>query len=130
MAKFSQASKSKLATADRRLQELFNLVIKEHDCTVLYGHRSNEEQDELYRKGLSKLKGGQSSHNSNPSRAVDVVAYPINWKDYKRHYHFAGIVLGIASQLGIKIRWGGDWDMDDDLNDQTFNDLVHFEVIE
>jgi peptidoglycan L-alanyl-D-glutamate endopeptidase CwlK len=27
-----------------------------------------------------------------------------------------------------RIRWGGDWDMDNDLSDNTFNDLVHFEL--
>ena len=43
---------------------------------------------------------------------------------------FAGYVQGVAEQLGIKIRWGGDWDSDFDFKDQTFNDLVHFELRE
>ena len=41
----------------------------------------------------------------------------------------AGLVLGIAAVFGIKIRWGGDWDSDNDLNDQKFMDLAHFEEI-
>ena len=36
-------------------------------------------------------------------------------------------MLGVAAAEGIKIRWGGDWDRDNDLADQSFNDLVHFE---
>lgn len=71
-----------------------------------------------------------SKHLALPSRAVDVAPYPINWGDKKRFYHFAGYVQGLAAQLGISLRWGGDWDGDNDLNDQTFFDLVHFELKE
>ena len=45
-------------------------------------------------------------------------------------YYFGGIVRGIALEMGIRIRWGGDWDGDHTLNDQNFNDLLHFEVID
>jgi peptidoglycan L-alanyl-D-glutamate endopeptidase CwlK len=27
------------------------------------------------------------------------------------------------------VRYGGDWDGDKDINDQTFNDTVHFELV-
>ena len=43
-------------------------------------------------------------------------------------YAFGGFVKGVASQKGIKIRWGGDWDSDNDLHDQNFIDLPHFEL--
>ncbi len=33
-----------------------------------------------------------------------------------------------AKDLKIEIRWGGDWDRDGDTTDQTFNDLVHWEL--
>jgi len=36
--------------------------------------------------------------------------------------------MGVASQMGIKIRWGGDWDSDGSVCDNKFNDLVHFEL--
>ena len=49
-------------------------------------------------------------------------------KDVARYYYFGGFVLGTAEELGIDIRWGGDWDGDRDLDDQSFDDLVHFEV--
>ena len=65
--------------------------------------------------------------------AVDVVPYfkskpNIRWNDKNKFYEFAGFVQGIASQLDIDIRWGGNWDSDDELNDQTFFDLPHFEL--
>ena len=49
-------------------------------------------------------------------------------KNLCRFYHFAGWVLATASRLSIPIRWGGDWDGDRDFMDQTFDDLVHFEL--
>ena len=41
----------------------------------------------------------------------------------------AGFVMGIANTVGIKLRWGGDWDKDTELKDNKFNDLGHFEII-
>ena len=41
-------------------------------------------------------------------------------------YYFGGFVLGTAQEMGLDIRWGGDWDGDRSL-DQRFDDLVHFE---
>jgi peptidoglycan L-alanyl-D-glutamate endopeptidase CwlK len=60
---------------------------------------------------------------------VDVAPFPIVWTDTKRFYAFGGFVLGVAQGLGIRIRWGGDWNNNRYLNDQQFNDLVHFELI-
>lgn len=128
MPRYSKRSKSKLAECDPELQRLFREVIKHIDCTILTGHRGMEAQNDAYRKGFSKLKFPQSKHNKFPSRAVDVAPYPIDWKDKEAFYHFAGIVRGIASQMGIELRWGGDWDSDNDLHDQTFMDLPHFEL--
>jgi peptidoglycan L-alanyl-D-glutamate endopeptidase CwlK len=53
---------------------------------------------------------------------------PLDWKDMKRFYYLAGIVKAVALARKVKIRWGGDWDGDHDFKDQTFNDLVHFEL--
>ena len=130
MYKFSEKSKAKLATCNGRLQELFNQVIKYYDCSILEGHRSDERQEELFRQGKSKLRAGQSKHNKNPSLAIDVAPYPIDWNDKNKFYHFVGYVKATADQLNIKIRCGADWDNDNDLNDQTFFDLPHFELVE
>lgn len=126
--KFSENSKKELLTCHPDLQKIFNLVIQHYNCTIICGFRTNEVQQELFKNGKSKLKAGQSKHNLQPSRAVDVIAYPIQWKNSKRNYHFAGYVQGVADALGIKIRCGADWDGDNDFFDQTFDDLVHFEL--
>lgn len=140
MPSFSESSLAKLETADSDLQALFKLVVKKFDCTILVGHRDKIAQDLAYEKGNSKLKWPDSKHNTKPSLAVDAAPYPINWGDHNtpkeqrvkalcRFYLFAGYVIRTAETMGIKIRWGGDWDMDLDIFDQTFDDLVHFEKV-
>ena len=130
MPRFGRKSKERLATCDERLQEVFNEVIQFVDCSVLEGHRSQERQDKLYDEGKTKVKYPRGRHNSNPSRAVDVTPYPVDWEDRERQTLFAGFVLGIARAKGIKLRWGGDWDMDFEVMDNRFDDFPHFEVID
>ena len=135
MPKFGKSSRARLDTCHPKLIALFEEVIKEYDCTVLEGHRDRDRQNEMLRTGRSKLGWPKSKHNSKPSIAVDVVPYPINWKNTKRMTHFAGYVFGIANRMGIKLRWGGDWNTnafvaDGGLDDQGFFDLPHFEMVE
>ena len=120
MPKFSKRSLDNLASADFRLGVLFKEVIREVDCTIICGHRGEEEQEAAYRAGNSKARWGQSKHNSLPSKAVDVMPYPIVWKDRERLFHFAGYVKGVASQLGINVKWGGDF--------EGFFDGPHWEI--
>lgn len=132
MATFSKKSISNLLTCHEDLQKVFLYVVSHYDCTVTQGVRGKMEQNDFYRRGLSKLKYPQSKHNKTPSLAIDVAPY-IAGKgviyDKNQCYNFAGFVLGVASMMGIKVRWGGDWDQDRDINDQSFLDLVHFELI-
>jgi len=127
--KFGTRSKKNLEEADLQLQLLFNEVIKHYDCAVIEGHRGKEEQDKLFHAHKSQLKFPQSKHNKIPSQAVDVVPWPVDWNDKERFYHFVGLVKGIATQLGIDIRMGADWDGDNTFKDQTFHDLPHFELL-
>ena len=128
MPRFGRKSKERLASCDPKLQKLFNEVIKHVDCSVLEGHRGKERQNKFYDEGKSKVRYPNGRHNANPSLAVDVTPYPVDWEDRERQTLFAGFVLGIARGLGIKIRWGGDWDMDFDVQDNKFDDFPHFEI--
>ena len=130
MARFGRRSKARLATCDPRLQKVFNEVIKEIDCSVLEGHRSEERQNKLFKEGKTKVTYPKGRHNASPSLAVDVAPYPIDWKDRERFTLFAGYVLGVASRMGITLRWGGDWNMNWEVNDNRFDDFPHFEIRE
>jgi peptidoglycan L-alanyl-D-glutamate endopeptidase CwlK len=136
MPRFSNASLSKLATCHIDLQTLFKEVIKTFDCTIVEGHRGEEAQNKAYDEGFSKLRWPHGNHNKNPSQAVDVIPYPINWNDERLHTWFGGYVLGIAQILKSQgkmthsIRWGGAWNGLGKLNSPSqFNDLVHFELL-
>ena len=128
MPKFGKKSKERLATCDERLQEVFNEVIQFVDCSVLEGHRGQERQDQLYIDGKTKVKYPNGRHNRFKSYAVDCTPYPGDWADRERQTLFAGFVLGVARSKGIKLRWGGDWDMDFKVMDNRFDDFPHFEV--
>lgn len=130
MAKFSDNSKKELRTCDERLQLLMNMLIRKYDVAVIEGHRGKKRQNNLYKEGRSKLEYPNSKHNSDPSLAVDIAPYPIDWEQTNRFYYMAGKVMTYADFLDIPLRWGGDWDGDHKFQDQTFDDLVHFEIDE
>jgi len=135
MPKFGKNSLKQLKTCDAKLQEVFNEVIKTVDCSVLEGHRSEVRQNALYKEGKTKVTFPKGRHNSSPSNAVDVVPYPVDWGDRERFTLFAGFVIGIAKSMGIKLRWGGNWDMWEEngrweVNDNKFDDFPHFELRE
>ncbi len=130
MPKFSNTSLDRLETCDIRLIRLFNTVVKTYDCTIICGHRNAQRQDRAFNEKKSKLKYPESKHNSYPSEAVDVAPYPIAWNDLGSFYIFAGYVMRVAEEMGIKVRYGGDWDGDKKTADQDFHDLAHWEIVE
>lgn len=128
MPRFGKRSIGRLQTCDQKLQELFYEVVKHFDCSIIEGHRGEERQNKAYADGKSKVKYPNGKHNQNPSIAVDVAPYPIDWSDRDRFHYFGGFVLGVAKEMGMNIRWGGDWNQDTETKDNKFDDLVHFEI--
>lgn len=128
MAKFGNRSNVNLESCHDDLIKLFNKVVSGFDCSVICGYRNEADQNKAFNEKRSKVKFPNGKHNTLPSRAVDVVPYPIDWNDTKRFYFFGGYVIATAKSMGIKIRWGGDWDGDTLVGDQSFNDLPHFEL--
>lgn len=105
------------------------------DLDVIEGERSLERERELIGAGKSKLTDPMRCLHVRQVdgyvHAVDVAPWPATadvWKDTRRFYLLGGFVLGVASQLKKRIRWGGDWNGNTVIGDQTFNDLDHFEV--
>lgn len=138
MPVFSQKSLQQLATCHKDLQTLFNEVIKYRDCIVIEGHRGIDAQNKAYAEGKSKLQWPNGKHNSYPSNAVDVAPCfdgKIDWNRETQFYFFGGFVQGIAEilksqgRISHDIRYGGDWNMNDDVSDESFLDLVHYEIV-
>lgn len=130
MSQFSITSLQRLNTCDIRLQAIFKEVIRHVNCTILCGHRGEEEQNKAFVEGKSKKQWPEGEHNKVPSKAVDAAPWPIDWEDRERFCLFAGIVLGISSQMAIKLIWGGDWDSDFNIKEHKFFDGPHFELVD
>ena len=129
MARFGNESIARLETCHSRLQTLFREVVTSFDCKIECGYRGEEEQNAAFRNNRSTKKFPDSKHNTQPSIAVDVIPYPVDWENISRFYFFGGYVKAKAESMGILIRWGGDWDGHTLTDDQKFLDLPHFELI-
>jgi len=134
MPSFSEQSQENLDSCHSDLIVIFEEVIKIFDCTVICGHRTEEEQTAAFFDNNSQTEWPDSKHNQEPSLAADVAPYPLDWNDRERFTLFAGYVWGVAESLKSQglishsIRWGGDWNQDSQVKDNKFDDLVHFEL--
>jgi len=126
MYKFGKRSRERLKGVDTRLINVLNELIKMMDVTIIEGVRTKERQAELLKQGATKVK--YSKHMEG--KAVDLAPYPIDWENRDGFYYMGGMIRGIAKQLGLKIRFGGDWNSDGDTKDNNFDDLVHIEILD
>lgn len=136
MPHFGIDSKTRLYTIDDELQAVLNRSILHFNFKIIWGYRGEVAQTEAYLTGRSTKQWPDSKHNRNrlgevraPSMAVDIAPWPIDWMDVERFYYLAGWVMCDAAALGIALRWGGDWDRDTEVQDQSFFDLGHFELV-
>ena len=102
------------------------------DLTVIEGLRTPERQQELLKQGATKV--AVSRHMSG--NAIDIAPYPIDWKDTARFKEMARIMFESAHELGITIRWGGNWSRIDENQPypplapgkKPLIDMPHFEL--
>ena len=132
MPRFGKRSRDRLKGVDSKLVNVLNEVVKNFDITVIEGLRSQERQNELVAQGKSKTKFGKHVQG----RAVDIAPYPIDWNARDDFHYLGGWVLAEAAKMGVKVRWGGDWNASSlfkgqrTTKDNSFDDLVHFELLD
>ena len=142
---FSLSSKShrRLEGVDYMLALCVKRAIKitETDFSVIQGLRTQTQQNELFRQGLSKVKFS----NHQLGRAIDLqpwVGYSSD--DIHDYLEVAYSMREAAIECGVSIRWGGFWDCKDITkitademlagqiaqanNDDYLNDCPHFEL--
>jgi peptidoglycan LD-endopeptidase CwlK len=123
----------------------YALQLSDVDFGIAEGHRSLKRQQELFNQGKSKIDGvnKKGKHNYKPSLAIDIFAYHPDAEvrrqiayDLNTLCYIAGVIISASKILYSKglirtqIRWGGNWDGDGIIiKDQSFNDLVHFELV-
>jgi len=131
MPKYSVKSSNILRRAVPELQLVCNELVLYFDNTVLCSYRDKAGQDAAVASGASKTPWPTSKHNVMPSRAVDLRPYfakepHLRWEK-EAFVYMAGHIIMIAHYRGIKLRWGGDWNLDNDPADGW--DWGHFEVL-
>ena len=129
MANFGDRSTANLATCRPELVRVAQIVIVHFDFAVICGQRGREEQERAFLEGYSKVHWPESKHNTEPlSEAFDLAPYPIDWDDRDRFVLLAGHVLQAGYEAGIEIVWGGDWNRNNIIKDERFQDLGHFQL--
>ena len=128
---FGKRSLDNLETVHAHLKAVAFLALKlsPHDFTITEGVRSLARQKELVAKGASKTMN--SYHLDSKDGIIDgkgcaLDFYPFyggqvqvnaNWKYFKE---IADAFKQAASDLGVRITWGGDW--------KTFKDGPHIQL--
>tara|TARA_R110000744_G_scaffold337468_1_gene442684 strand:- start:78 stop:554 length:477 start_codon:yes stop_codon:yes gene_type:complete len=152
---YGKGSEARLNTCHYDLQRIARMALSIGlmDISVICGNRSKEEQNALY-PACTSVKFPNSKHNSLPSMAIDLAPYHpvygylsghktqinriagaenISYAEAhcfiaSEYNRLAGIVLSCAKHLNIKLRWGGDWNSNNNTLDQSLVDLPHFEL--
>jgi len=134
---YGNESLRRLKSCHPLLQDICNKALEQSpfDLTILEGFRGEEKQNQMVREGRSQLQWPRSKHNKNPSKAVDIAPYPIDWNNTMQFHVLAGIMFAVADRqrlkdAGYRLRWGGDWNGNWSNRDQSFHDLPHFELTE
>lgn len=99
------------------------IELTEYDFSVIEGLRSIETQRQYVEKGVSKTMN--SRHLTGHAVDLYPVGRPTPWE---RCPAIASAMLDAAKELGVSIRWGGDWNMDGNSKDERFYDGPHFEL--
>lgn len=146
--KYSKSSLVKLEGVHPSMVDFAFEIANVIDCKLVYGVRTDKEQNELYKAGRSTFDGYTKKSNHQVKSdgygyALDILPLPngvnmYNGKDPEnklRWAQFDGLCHGIAYKLGIKVKTGFKWrdNMMDSLaraeRDNTLPDGNHVELV-
>lgn len=126
--KFDAASEKSLSKTMPELAKVIRLAREEVEFRVLDSTRGEKAQEKAFREGKSKAHFGQSAHNYEPAIAVDLFPAPYSWNDLPAFDNLSKVVLRIAKEQKVPIRWGGDWNQDGDKTRNDGWDKPHYEL--
>ncbi len=128
MFNLSDKSKQNMAGVDPRL---VSIVTKALEISIVDfgipsdgGIRTPERQKELFDKKLSRADGYTKKSKHQTGKALDFYAF-VDGKASWEPVHLSLVAcafLQAASELGIKLKWGGLW--------KGFRDMPHVELID
>lgn len=128
MPSFGKASLASRSQLHPKLQEIVDEAIKIVDFKILDATRGRAAQELAFKKGNTKAHFGQSAHNYVPAIAMDLFPAPYDWDNTAAFLALWKVIMPIAKAKGIPLRWGGDWDMNGQVNTSGLVDLPHYEL--
>jgi peptidoglycan LD-endopeptidase CwlK len=107
------------------------------DFSVLEGVRTLKRQQELYAQGRTKpgpkvtwtMNSKHRAQVDGFGHAVDLVPYPLDWNATSKFAAISKAMMAAAKDVGVKVRWGGNWDGDDRPGEKGEFDGPHFEIV-
>lgn len=119
--RLGKRSRDNLVGVHHDLARVVELAIKrsEVDFIVLEGIRSDARQLQLYNAGASQLKSGGRHQTGHAVDLGAMVGNKVRW-DWPLYRKIAVAMKSAAAELGVDLRWGGDW--------KSFPDGPHFEL--
>ena len=147
MADFHQygtSSSAKLRTCHDEIVLVMGEALKmtppSVDITIVWGYRNKGQQNAIDPR-LTTKRWPASYHNAEDddgepcSDACDFAPWitlptgkkGIPWKDVSLFAFVAGVIQAAASNLGIEITWGNDFDRDGSTEDQSLADVGHIQ---
>ena len=118
--KFTAASRRRLSLAHPELQRLMNLSRDQIAFEIGDSQRGRKAQEKAFASGHSRAHFGQSAHNWSPAVALDIHPLPLDWNNIPSFVALSKVILPLAAQLRIPIRWGGSW--------TSIKDYPHYEL--
>lgn len=133
MFKLSAASEGMLKGVHPDLVKVVRRAIEltDLDFKVGEGVRTLARQKTLVASGKSKtLNSRHIPGKDGLGKAVDlwvIKGGTVVWTQAD-YVHLSKFVLQAAKELGVSIRWGGDWDGDSNWKEEKFFDGPHYEL--
>ena len=141
---YGAGSRSKLETCHPHLVLVAELALKRspYDITIVHGWRGEEIQNALFASGASTKRWPDSKHNASeddelerPETVSDALDFApwvdgkIPWGETHIFACIAGCFFAAAAELGVQLRWGGDWDADGNTKEHKLQDWGHLELV-
>lgn len=124
--KFSRSSIERMNGVDKNLRNVAYRALQiskvDFGIPAYGGRRTAEEQKQLFDDGKSQLDGTEKKSYHQTGKALDVYAF-VDGKASWEPEHLAMVataMLQAASEMGVKLEWGGLW--------KSFVDMPHFQV--
>ncbi len=121
----SARSKARMAGVHPDLQKVVKraLELSQFDFGITSGKRTAEEQNALFKNNKSQLDGYARISRHQTGCAIDYVVYNENGKvtwGWSYYEQVSWAFKQASKELGIPIKWGGDW--------TSFKDGPHIEL--